>query len=293
MKNQLRYQDFIDELRDGTHYGVFVDDTGSPSGPGYKLLPTNRKTYVGVVIPPSQVPETYSSFASLLAELIKIFRISELHFTDIYGGNGEFKKIGWEERLSIIGSIAKAFGALNFPIFVQSFEPAQLPEWRDKLNLPENLSIFNFNKTDDAALFFLLLRVKMHVRNHQVSELGTAHVFVDEGWKKNGVGLQSLPIFGPEFDRDKVCFASSKSILLLQLADFAAFVLNRMQIIGSKDVIRKKERDLLQVIQPMVHLYQQTSSTQVLMHNVTGATQPWDGAATHPITVGKQEIGNR
>lgn len=165
------------------------------------------------------------------------------------------------------------------PGIPQSFEPAQLPEWRDKLNLPEKLSIFNFNKTDDAALFFLLLRVKMHVRSLQVSEPGTAHVFVDEGWKKNGVGLQSFPIFGPEFDRDKVCFASSKSVLLLQLADFAAFVLNRMQIFGSKDVVKKKEQHLLQVIQPMVHLYQGTSSSQVLIHNATGATQSWDGAA--------------
>ncbi len=278
MEKQLRYQDFIDELRNGTHYGVFVDDTGSPSGLGYKLLPTDRKTYVGVVIPPSQVPVTYSSFASLLAGLKRRFQISELHFTDVYGGNGEFKKIEWEVRLSIIGTIAKAFGAFDFPIFVQSFEPAQLPEWRDKFNLPAKLSIFNFNKTEDAALFFLLQRVKMHIRSLQISEPGTAHVFVDEGWKKNGVGLQSLPIFGPEFDGDKVCFASSKSIFLIQLADFAAFILNRMQISGSKEVLNKKEKHLLQVIQPMVHLYKEASSVQVLIHNETGATQPWDGA---------------
>jgi len=115
----------------------------------------------------------------------------------------------------------------------------------------------------------------MHVRNLQASDPGTAHVFVDEGWKKNGVGLQSLPIFGPEFDRSKVCFASSKSIFLLQLADFAAFALNRMQIFGSKDVVKEKERHLLQVIQPMVHLYQGISSSHVLIDNVPGVTQPW------------------
>jgi len=127
MKKQLRYQDFIDELRNGTHYGVFVDDTGSPSGTGYKLLPTNRKSYVGVVIPPSLVTDTFSSLASLLTDLNRRFRVSELHFTDIYGGNGEFKNMAWEDRLGIIDTIAKAFGAFNFPIFVQSLNQRNCP----------------------------------------------------------------------------------------------------------------------------------------------------------------------
>lgn len=274
--NKLSYQQFLDELLKGTHYGVFIDDTGSPGGSGYKLLPPNRKTYVGLVILPSQVATTYLSFASLLAELRQRFQISELHFTDIYGGKGEFKKVAWENRLLIISTMATAIGALKFKIFVQSLEPAQLPEWKEHLSLPDKLSIFNFNKTDDAALFFLLLRIKMHLRNNQSSEPGTAHVFVDEGWKKNGVGLQSAPIFGPEFDREKVCFASSKELVLLQLADFTAFVLNRMQIIGSKDVVKEKERHLMQVIQPMAHLYEVTSLSQVFIHNRTGGTQKGD-----------------
>jgi len=255
MPEKLRYQDFINDFLSGTHYGIFIDDTGSPGGPSFELLPADRKTWVAVVIPPSQIKETYNQFSSLLATLKKQFSITEFHFTDIFGGSREFRKISWEIRLGIVHTIAQAFGNYGYPIFNQSLEPSQLPEWKKALNLPDKLSLFNFNKLEDTALFLLLIKLRRYIRKQQGNEGGTAHVFVDEGWKKNGVGIISDEVFGPEFDQNKVCFGSSKNIVLLQLADFAAFVLNRMQIAGSKENISKKDLDFLQVVKPMVHLY--------------------------------------
>lgn len=272
-RTKLRYQDFIDELVNGSHYGVFIDDTGSPGGSSSRLLPANRKSWVAVVIPPSQVRQTYERFAGLLDYLKKRFNVSELHFTDIYGGNKEFAKISWENRLGIFEAMAKAFSEYGYSILIQSLKPSQLPEWKAKLQLPETLPFFNFKKLEDTALFFLLLKVRIHVQKNQVIEPGTAHVFVDEGWKKNGIGLQSEALFGSAFDRYKVCFGSSKDIILLQLADFAAFVLNRMQISGGKDIVKPKERHFLQVVQPMLRLYQDVSRITLKIHNETGMTQ--------------------
>ncbi len=46
------------ELADGTTFGIFIDDTGSP---GLKSTPSflhpSRKTWVAVVIPPTYMPE--------------------------------------------------------------------------------------------------------------------------------------------------------------------------------------------------------------------------------------------
>ncbi len=273
MKTKLRYQDFIDELARGSDYGVFIDDTGSPGGTTYKLLPSNRKTWVAVVISPSKIRETYYHFGALLRDLKKRFKVSELHFTDIFGGRGEFAKIEWKDRLGIFNTLAKAFTEYSYPIFIQSLEPYQLSEWKEKLKLPESISVFNFKKLEDTALFLLLLKVRMYIKNNQLIEPGVAHVFVDEGWKKNGIGLISSVIFSPEFDRNKVCFGSSKDIILLQLADFAAFVLNRMQIAGGKEVVKNKERHMLQIVKPMVHLYQDVTQKQLIIHNETGKAQ--------------------
>lgn len=277
-ENKLRYQEFIDELLAGSHYGVFIDDTGSPGGSLSRLLPANRKTWVAVVIPPSQMRQTYQEFGVFLAYLKERFNVSELHFTDIYGGNKEFANIEWEERLGIFDTMARSFREYSYPILIQSLEPSQLPEWREKLRLPASLEVFNFQKTEDAALFFLLLKVRMHIEEAQSTEPGAAHVFVDEGWKKNGVALQGEIIFNSVFDRHKICFGSSKSLILLQLADFAAFVLNRMQISGGKEVLKPKERHFLQIVQPMVHLYRGIEKVQLKIHNGTGQVQQEQGS---------------
>jgi hypothetical protein len=225
-------------------------------------------------VAPSRARETFFGYRALLHDLKERFKISELHFSDIFGGAGEFAEIGWEERLSIFNTMARAFAENKYTVLVQSLEPHQLQKWKNALQLPKSISVFNFGKLQDTALFLLLLKVRVFINSNQSLETGKAHVFVDEGWKKKGVGLVSSALFSPEFDRGKVCFGSSKDLFLLQLADFAAFVLNRMQIVMGKNPVTKKERHLLQVVQPIVHLYQDVSQQKLLIHNQSGQVQP-------------------
>lgn len=44
------------ELRSGRHYGVFIDDTGSP-GLQTLGLHAQRKSWVAVIVPPQQTAE--------------------------------------------------------------------------------------------------------------------------------------------------------------------------------------------------------------------------------------------
>ena len=66
-------------------------------------------------------------------------------------------------------------------------------------------------------------------------------MWVDEGMFKPGVGIQ-IARFEPEFREGLVCFADSDSIHPLQLADFAAFGLNRMQLILGKNQLSDIDR---------------------------------------------------
>ncbi len=273
MSQTIKYQDIIDDFLSGTHYGVFIDDTGSPGGASFKYLPSGRKTWVAVVIPPDKIRSTFLEFSSLLSELKTKFNISEFHFSDIFGGSREFRKISWDNRLGIINTLSQAFAELKYTIIHQSLDPSELPEWKKALDLPPKLSVFNFKKVEDTALFILIQKIKLHIRSQQNHQLSKAHVIIDEGWKKNGVGLISEVLFGNEFDSSKVVFGSSHEIVLLQLADFAGFVLNRMQIAGSKEQISKKESHFLQVVKPMIGLYNDVTHKQFLLHNKTEKIQ--------------------
>ena len=82
-----------------------------------------------------------------------------------------------------------------------------------------------------------------------------ARVFVDEGYKKNGVAIQ-ICTFESAFVDGLVCFASSASILPLQLADFAAFALNRTQLIIGKQKRTSIDNRLLEVLSPIAWNYQ-------------------------------------
>jgi hypothetical protein len=53
-----------------------------------------------------------------------------------------------------------------------------------------------------------------------------------------------------------ICFARSSSILPLQLADFAAFALNRTQLLIGKEKLSPLDKTLLKILSPIAWNYQ-------------------------------------
>jgi len=80
-------------------------------------------------------------------------------------------------------------------------------------------------------------------------------VFVDEGYKKNGAAISIQPL-RRVFADGLICFVRSDSVLPLQLADFAAFCLNRTQLLLGRPELRQRDELLLRIIQPIVWNYQ-------------------------------------
>jgi hypothetical protein len=256
--NRFRYQDFLNELAAGRSFGIFIDDTGSP---GLQATPRNihpeRKSWVAVVVPPELMGEVLGQCPEALAELRSLTGANEFHFADIYAGRRAFKNLNLQVRLALFEFMAYLFRVYSFPVFVQTFDPVTLADIRRRGGdrLPEKVGPFQFTKQEDAALFFLLIRLKWYMEQTSTYPLIKARVFVDEGYKKNGVAIQ-ICTFESAFADGLVCFASSASILPLQLADVAAFALNRTQLIIGKQKRTSIDNRLLEVLSPIAWNYQ-------------------------------------
>jgi hypothetical protein len=252
-----RFQDYVDELARGEAYGIFIDDTGSP---GIHGAPDNyhpeRKTWVAVIVPPSQTAEVMEQMPGAIEELQRSVGAGEFHFTEIYSGTKQFKGVDLQVRLSLFGFMAHIFSVYGFPVIVQTFDPETLADIRSrgKGQIPDSIPYFDFNNCGDLALFFLLLRLKWYMQETDTFGTVKARVFIDEGFKKNGTAMR-IPIFEDVFSDSQICFAKSSSIYPIQLADFAAFSLNRTQLLCGREDRSPLDRKLLRILSPLAFNY--------------------------------------
>jgi len=185
------YQTFFEGLSSETQYGVFIDDTGSPG------TAPERKTWVGVLVAPDQMAIVLKLLYQQIRELNVSTGATEFHFADIFNGRKEYSSIDWTFRLNIFKRLADIFGMFRFPIFVQSLDAISGPKWRQhwqEKGLPSRVAGFNLDKYSDLALFTLLLRVIQYFdkqQEQQGNEMRKARVFIDEGFKRNGVEIES------------------------------------------------------------------------------------------------------
>ncbi len=253
-----RYQDYVNQLAMGESYGIFVDDSGSP---GLKHTPPNvhpeRKSWVAVCVAPDLMREVLEQFQQALGELQRISGATEFHFADIYAGRGPFKTVDLQIRLGMFEFMAYIFSICRFPTIVQTFDPVTLADIRARSSglLPERLPPFDFTKPEDTALFFLLIRLRWFMEETTTYPAVKARVFIDDGYKKNRVVIQ-IPTFESAFADGLVCFASSSTILPIQLADFTAFALNRSQLVGGKEQRSPLDNRVLEILSPTAWNYQ-------------------------------------
>src|SRR5262249_29392785 len=114
---------------------------------------------------------------------------------------------------------------------------------------PNKVGPFDFRNHEHLALFLLLITVRCFLRDNCGGAV--ARVFIDEGVQRAGIGIQ-LPGFSPEFKDGLLCFANSASIQPLQFADFAAFGVNRTQLLLGKDSLSRGDRKMLEIYSRVV-----------------------------------------
>ena len=251
--SKYRYENFLRELRAGLHHSVFIDDTGSP-GLSTRYPHPERKSWVAVVVPKHQISEVLCELPRAVEELRNITGAAEFHFSDIHAGKKTFGNIDLNVRLGIFRFMAHIFSVYRFPVIVQTFDPDSIADIRSRAPFPQKLGMFDLTKIGDMALLTLLFRVEWFLK-----EIGTEHgvrarVFVDEGFKKNGIAIK-MDNFNRCFADGLVCFARSDAIQPLQLADFAAFCLNRTQLILGKPEPSDLDCEFLNIVSPIVWNY--------------------------------------
>lgn len=266
----------IDDLRSGGHYGVFIDDTGSPGMPNTPIgLHPDRKSWVAVVVPPTKVEDVGYAVGGAVDALLEDLGINEFHFTEIYSPpkRSPFCNISIDERLVIFQMFADFFSIYELPILIQTLDPTTHTEliegWRRSVNViqgidsesgrlvinpfdrfPRVAGCFDLQQHGDAALWLLLMRVHSHLVDQQSSVPGRALVVIDEGKRQPGQVVQ-LGMLEDVFVDGQLHFASSSMTPLLQLADFAAFYLNRSQLSLRKETRNGFEIELLRILSPI------------------------------------------
>ena len=249
------------ELRSGRHYGVFIDDTGSPGlrTPG---LHEQRKSWVAVIVPPHQASEVMDQLPSALSFLQELgIKDPEVHFTDIWAGKGEFKKLDLQQRLGIFLFMSYIFTPYRLPVLVQTFDPENASDVQRRADWPERLGPLKFSDHEDLALIFVLLRVRMHLKAIEGGN-ATACVVVDEGRLASGSAIV-LSGLAPTFVAGAVLFASSRLVHSIQLADFAAFVMNRWQLLRVKENLSDLDKTLLEIVSPVAECFINIDSVSI------------------------------
>lgn len=90
----------------------------------------------------------------------------------------------------------------------------------------------------------------------------TACVVVDEGRFASGTVIV-LPGLAPTFSAGAILFAISRLVHPIQPADFAAFVMNRWQLLRVKDRLNDLDKTLLEIISPIANCFINTDSVRV------------------------------
>jgi len=261
-----RYQDFLDQLARGEYYGVFIDDSGSPGlQVGNGSLHPDRKTWAAVVVSPTQNATVLAEMPGVIRYLQAELGADELHFADIWNGRRQFKDVRLEVRLSLFAFMATVFQQHGFKVLVQTLDPGAARQLLSGHALPPLRGPLNPKKHDHLALLILLVRLRDFLRAGSDKLSHLARVFVDESILRAGGAIQ-FPVEWKPFSEllaDRLlCFGSSRQLLPLQLADFAAFIVNRWQLLLQTKALSDADRKFVHIVGPVaanfVNLEQRT-----------------------------------
>ncbi|WP_426582668.1 DUF3800 domain-containing protein [Mucilaginibacter sp. R-33] len=200
---------------------VFViDDTGSPGNKSESLmLRSDRVTYVAVFI----AADIREELALAVQNLLSKHNLQEFHFTDLINRRKEYAGLSTDSVINLFKDFTGILNRYRLPYFVQTITPR---------TLAENGLSNNLNKTlDEIALDFLFARIVHFVKVKRIHN--QFEVWIDSGKKKHGHSAE-VPNLRRVTKDNIMLYQSSDKNVLIQVADFFAFAMNRNQLIAIK-----------------------------------------------------------
>src|SRR6056297_4108637 len=96
--------------------GIYVDDSGNPGAESGSIhLSDTRKSWTAVIVPPSAAQDCSFVMDTFLRGVADDYGANELHFTDIFGGRGVWKRVKLENRIEIF-QLMSAFLSKKVPL---------------------------------------------------------------------------------------------------------------------------------------------------------------------------------
>ncbi len=205
---------------------IVIDDTGSPGATNEtRFLKDDRKTLVAVFIH----SDIRAKMEKLIADVIEIlnreFGITELHFVDLINKQNQFKTFENDDVISLIHLLSTGFAHVPLPYFVQTVHKNTLKE--NGINAHFKINNLNSENSEDAALIFLSARIKAYLEKEYPNQL--IEFVKDEGRRKSGRS-ERIELLKNVSVNSEIIYKSSQEFLLLQIADFFAYSVNRMQM---------------------------------------------------------------
>ncbi len=215
---------------------IYLDDSGNPgTKSGSDFLPWSRKAWTAVIVPSTIAAEIQEGMEIFLDGVRGEFGVDELHFTEIFRGKGLWRTVPGGERAKIIYMMSQLMDRFGLPVVQQSvseFTRADHPA----TGRPFRTGEWNTANLSHFGLLMLCSQVSKSVRDLRARSPQDFDIplplFADEGILPAGRD-RALPNWADVIEGPKVRFRNSADIPGLQLADFAAFVINRTQWIAA------------------------------------------------------------
>lgn len=214
---------------------IAFDDSG-PAGADTesKFMNPLQKMYVGVVVPHDIVSALSKDLENYLHVLEQQYGAQEFHIKEIVNDQGPWQGVEREEKLSVLQNICEIISKYNLTCINQTW--SNLHYDQNKINRKElDREIpgtkFNLSKYEHFAFIKALHEVKGFV-----SEQGIrlpVDLYCDEGMYPDGTDVP-IHFLNGIVSGQCVKFMSSHKSIFIQLADIAAYFLNKVQMIANK-----------------------------------------------------------
>lgn len=225
---------------------IYIDDTGSPGQEtNSRYLQSNRKTWAAVIFNADERESLRKVMEECIGVVKKEFEITEFHFTELLNGKKQYRKINMEDRLLIFKLFATLFREWKLPIIIQTINNDSFLE--AGMILPK-MKICNFKIDDngDMALILALAKCKEFIDDNRDYYGYDFDIIVDEGKQKKDT-CQQVELLRDIMVDDKIQYKASNEDVLLQLADYVAFCINRTQILATKEDRTEWDKKLLEI----------------------------------------------
>ena len=229
---------------------VMMDDGGSSIEAQHGLQ--DRQTWIAVLIPPFQSQYAITQMDGLQDELMKQFGAAELHAYEIFQKAGCWEKVSTEHLKAVVAAVAEVLRSMKFPIIVQTLwkgneshqKLVKMGTGKDLKSIEQGFTM-DIRSPKDAAFVLCIYRCRDYIED---TFPGTKwEFFADAGKRKPGETM-IVPIRWSDSALIRVHFEDSKICRLIQLADFAAYFLNRSQQIAHSKSRNIYDEELLDIL---------------------------------------------